>query len=125
MVLPTRLFAKAYEVATPSVPGGTERVLQSEYGWGITCHKAQGSQARRVIVFGSWCGGQGVERLWLYTAASRRIAPPIGPVRRALAERLVGWLGGLSTASSACSRRPGSTSKSKRRTTRTRHQISR
>jgi hypothetical protein len=43
------------------------------YGWAVTCHKAQGSQARRVLVTTDDVIGTTDEdrRRWLYTAATR------------------------------------------------------
>lgn len=43
------------------------------YGWALTCHKSQGSQAKRVVVDIDRITGHGDEekRRWLYTAATR------------------------------------------------------
>lgn len=43
------------------------------YGWALTCHKSQGSQARRVVVDHDRIIGKTEEeqRRWLYTAATR------------------------------------------------------
>lgn len=47
--------------------------LLMAYGWALTCHKSQGSQARRVVVDHDRIIGKTEEeqRRWLYTAATR------------------------------------------------------
>lgn len=42
-----------------------------DYGYAITCHKAQGSQYNRVFVFGDGFGTHDMRRRWLYTAITR------------------------------------------------------
>ena len=42
-----------------------------DYGYALTCHKAQGSQAKRVLVFGTGFGKPEERRRWLYTAVTR------------------------------------------------------
>lgn len=44
--------------------------LVADYGYGITCHKAQGSEWDNVLVFNQSCRAWDQER-WLYTAATR------------------------------------------------------
>lgn len=42
-----------------------------DYGYGITCHKSQGSQWENVVIFNeSWCFRETAHR-WLYTAITR------------------------------------------------------
>jgi exodeoxyribonuclease-5 len=57
---------------------GTRDAPQScvllDYGYAMTCHKAQGSQARRVVVSLdgiAWLANKGELGRWLYTASSR------------------------------------------------------
>lgn len=48
--------------------------LLLDYGYALTCHKAQGSQAQRVVVSlesVSWLANKGELVPWLYTAATR------------------------------------------------------
>lgn len=50
--------------------------LLLDYGYALTCHKAQGSQARRVVVSlagTQWLAQKGELKRWLYTAATRAI----------------------------------------------------
>jgi exodeoxyribonuclease-5 len=42
-----------------------------DYGYAVTCHKAQGSQAKRVFVLGRGFGTEDEKRRWLYTAVTR------------------------------------------------------
>lgn len=42
-----------------------------DFGYAITCHKAQGSQAKRVYVMGSGFGDKDMKKRWLYTAVTR------------------------------------------------------
>lgn len=42
-----------------------------DFGYAITCHKAQGSEAKRVFVIGSGFGSAENKRRWLYTAVTR------------------------------------------------------
>ena len=43
---------------------------QFDYGYCITCHKAQGSEYNKVLVFEEYLRGSDHAR-WLYTAATR------------------------------------------------------
>lgn len=46
--------------------------VQSTYGWAITCHKAQGSQYKNVILYDDrWGRGADQRRKWLYTGITR------------------------------------------------------
>jgi len=71
--------SQAYEAQRAGMPvamfPGTEAHadLSCSYGYVLTCHKAQGSQARRVLVAVddmNW-GKEEERRRWLYTAATR------------------------------------------------------
>ena len=42
-----------------------------DYGYAITVHKFQGSEAERVIVFDEWLGDRDYHAKWLYTAVTR------------------------------------------------------
>lgn len=42
-----------------------------DYGYCITCHKAQGSEAKIVAVFGQGFGSPDLKRRWMYTAVTR------------------------------------------------------
>lgn len=42
-----------------------------DFGYAMTCHKAQGSQFDRVFVFGSGFGTFDIRKRWLYTAITR------------------------------------------------------
>lgn len=42
-----------------------------DYGYAITVHKFQGSEAEKVIVFDEWLGDRDYHSKWLYTAATR------------------------------------------------------
>src|SRR5262245_21272861 len=46
------------------------QVTYFDYGYALTCHKAQGSEWRRVIVYEEVCR-RWDHRRWAYTAASR------------------------------------------------------
>lgn len=47
------------------------RPYEFDYGYAITCHKAQGSEFEKVIVFDEWLGDVEYHRRWLYTAVTR------------------------------------------------------
>jgi exodeoxyribonuclease-5 len=42
-----------------------------DYGYAITVHKFQGSEAEKVVVFDEWLGDRDYHAKWLYTAATR------------------------------------------------------
>lgn len=42
-----------------------------DFGYALTCHKAQGSQFQRVFVFGSGFGTRDMRNRWMYTAITR------------------------------------------------------
>jgi exodeoxyribonuclease V len=42
-----------------------------DFGWAVTCHKAQGSEAKRVFVIGSGFGTLDDQKRWMYTAITR------------------------------------------------------
>lgn len=44
---------------------------QFDYGYALTCHKSQGSQWGRVLVFDEFRGGRSEHDRWLYTAITR------------------------------------------------------
>jgi len=47
-------------------------LIESTFGWAITCHKAQGSQWKNVIVMDERIGKTKEDRRkWLYTAITR------------------------------------------------------
>jgi len=48
-----------------------ERGDSFDYGYVITCHKSQGSEAPIVVVFGNGFGDSSMRRRWLYTAITR------------------------------------------------------
>ena len=48
-----------------------DRPLKFDYGYAITCHKAQGSQWNTVMVFDEYLGDKEFHRKWLYTAITR------------------------------------------------------
>lgn len=54
-------------------PVGRNRALdQFDYGYAITCHKAQGSEFENVLIYNQPIGGDKLERSrWLYTAITR------------------------------------------------------
>lgn len=42
-----------------------------DYGYAITCHKSQGSEFEKVIVYDEWLGNKDDHQRWLYTACTR------------------------------------------------------
>jgi superfamily I DNA/RNA helicase len=42
-----------------------------DFGYAVTCHKAQGSEAKRVFVLGQGFGTLDERRRWMYTATTR------------------------------------------------------
>lgn len=48
-----------------------KRTDQFDYGYALTCHKAQGSQWDDVMVFDEFRGGRTEHAKWLYTAVTR------------------------------------------------------
>lgn len=51
-----------------------QRPLEFDYGFAITCHKAQGSQWDKVLIFAERMGSSEKEyRQWLYTAVTRAV----------------------------------------------------
>ncbi len=42
-----------------------------DYAYAITCHKAQGSEADKVVVIGTGFGDFDIRKRWLYTAITR------------------------------------------------------
>lgn len=61
----------AFGVAKPVWPGPGQRGVPFDYGWCLTCHKAQGSEAKRVFVVGGGFGEEDDRKRWLYTACTR------------------------------------------------------
>lgn len=47
------------------------KAYEFDYGYAITVHKFQGSEAEKVIVFDEWLGDRDYHCKWLYTAATR------------------------------------------------------
>jgi len=67
-----------------------EAVLELKSAWAITCHRAQGSEARRVIV--ALDGARLLTREWLYTAVTRAteqvvLVGPSNAIARAVGNR--------------------------------------
>jgi exodeoxyribonuclease V len=52
-------------------PRGAARALPFDFGYAVTCHKAQGSEAPRVFVIGQGFGTPDERRRWMYTAMTR------------------------------------------------------
>jgi exodeoxyribonuclease-5 len=52
-------------------PGPMEPAIPFDYGYCLTCHKAQGSEAERVFVIGRGFGELDMRKRWLYTAVTR------------------------------------------------------
>ena len=48
-----------------------QRAYEFDYGYAITVHKFQGSEAEKVVVFDEWLGDKDYHSKWLYTAATR------------------------------------------------------
>ena len=48
-----------------------ERPLEFDYGYAITCHKAQGSQWDSILIYDEYLGDRENHRKWLYTAVTR------------------------------------------------------
>lgn len=47
------------------------RPLEFDYAYAVTCHKFQGSEAEKVLVFDEWLGDVEHHQRWLYTATTR------------------------------------------------------
>jgi exodeoxyribonuclease-5 len=47
------------------------RAYEFDYGYAITVHKFQGSEAEKVVVFDEWLGDRDYHCKWLYTAVTR------------------------------------------------------
>lgn len=52
-------------------PGPMQPALPFDYGYCLTCHKAQGSEAHRAFVLGRGFGDLDLRKRWLYTAVTR------------------------------------------------------
>nr|DAU51496.1 MAG TPA: exodeoxyribonuclease V [Caudoviricetes sp.] len=50
---------------------GYPKPFEFAFGYVITCHKAEGSEFNRVVVFEEWLGDYESHKRWLYTAATR------------------------------------------------------
>jgi exodeoxyribonuclease-5 len=48
-----------------------QRAYEFDYGYAITCHKSQGSEFDKVIVYDEWLGDREQHQRWLYTAVTR------------------------------------------------------
>lgn len=47
------------------------RAYEFDYGYAVTTHKFQGSEAEKVVVYDEWLGDRDYHRRWLYTAVTR------------------------------------------------------
>lgn len=47
------------------------RAYEFDYGYAITVHKFQGSEADKVVVYDEWLGDKDYHRRWLYSAVTR------------------------------------------------------
>ena len=47
------------------------KAYEFDYGYAITVHKFQGSEAEKVVVFDEWLGDKDYHSKWLYTAVTR------------------------------------------------------
>lgn len=47
------------------------RAYEFDYGYAVTVHKFQGSEAEKVIVYDEWIGDAEFHRRWLYSAVTR------------------------------------------------------
>ena len=50
---------------------GAPKLLEFAYAYAITCHKSQGSEFNRVILFEEWLGDYNQHQKWLYTGITR------------------------------------------------------
>lgn len=50
---------------------GYPKPFEFAFGYVITCHKSQGSEFDKVVVFEEWLGDYESHKRWLYTAATR------------------------------------------------------
>jgi len=50
---------------------GAPRLFEFAYAYAITCHKSQGSEFNRVILFEEWLGDYEQHKKWLYTGITR------------------------------------------------------
>ena len=50
-----------------------QRPLEFDYGYCVTCHKYQGSQADKVLVFAEQMGDKDFYYKWLYTGLTRAV----------------------------------------------------
>ena len=50
---------------------GAPKLLEFSYAYAITCHKSQGSEFNRVILFEEWLGDNEQHKKWLYTGITR------------------------------------------------------
>lgn len=61
----------AFNAPKPVRPNPAPNGIPFDYGYCLTCHKAQGSESKRVVVIGTGFGDQDMRRRWLYTAVTR------------------------------------------------------
>jgi exodeoxyribonuclease-5 len=61
----------SFGTAKPTYPGPGQRGIPFDFGYCLTCHKAQGSEAKRVFVVGTGFGTDDDKKRWLYTAITR------------------------------------------------------
>lgn len=64
------LFNSEKKIISPLIPFKL-RGNQFDFSYAITCHKAQGSEAKNVIVFGEGFGTPEDRNRWMYTAITR------------------------------------------------------
>jgi exodeoxyribonuclease-5 len=50
---------------------GAPKLLEFAFAYAITCHKSQGSEFNRVILFEEWLGDYEQHKKWLYTGITR------------------------------------------------------
>lgn len=55
----------------PELMGHRSRLVLADYGYAVTCHKAQGSQWDKVLVINEEAGDLWDQKRWLYTAVTR------------------------------------------------------
>lgn len=48
-----------------------ERAYEFDYGYAVTVHKYQGSEAEKIVVYDEWLGDRDFHRKWLYTSVTR------------------------------------------------------
>jgi len=67
LLAPVEQFGAEQPMSYRDVP---REMALFDYGYAVTCHKAQGSEWDRVLVVEGWCDGWEMAR-WRYTAITR------------------------------------------------------